>query len=389
MARPAIAILLALGVAIGGCSSAAPATPDGLPPAPTTDAALAYSSAGPYAAGVAVKTTRQGDPVVITYPVDKAATKGHAHYRVDLLRWFLGDPTAAVPSSLAALHLPTTLATTGYGPLPVSAGGPFPVVLFSHGFGGYPEQSSFLTVHLATWGFVVVAPDHRSRDLHAVLSNAVQDCACDVTDLTQALAYVTSSAHTKGSLLDGKLDLGRVASLGHSAGGGAAIAVAADPAVRTYIGLAPVAAAPPPAGKPGLIVQGVADQVVPVAGTTTLYDGLRTPKRLVLIAGAGHNEFADACSIGASSGGLPALVHLLNVPASFAAIATDGCSPPDIDPPTAWPLVDHVVVAQLRWGLGIDAAPVGLGPGFGTAYRGVHATVTTAAAAPATDGTGG
>src|SRR5689334_21669106 len=40
------------------------------------------------------------------------------------------------------------------------AQGPFPLVSFSHGFGGIRYQSLFLTERLATHGFVVVAPDH-------------------------------------------------------------------------------------------------------------------------------------------------------------------------------------------------------------------------------------
>jgi len=385
MARARSVALVALGLFLGGCSStSAPAEPDGLPAAPVSvSAATAFSAPGPYTAGVVVKTTAEGDPVVVTYPVDKGSTAGKPAYTVNLVRWFLGDPAAPVPPGFASLHLPTTLATSAYGSVPISAEGPFPVVLFSHGFGGYPEQSSFLTVHLATWGFVVVAPDHRSRDLHAVVSGTVQACTCDVTDLDQALAYVTTLDHTHGSFLAGKLDLHRVASLGHSAGGGAAIAVASNPGVRAYIGLAPVPAPVPPAGKPGMLVQGLADAVVAPSGTLALYDTLQAPKRLVLIAGAGHNVFDDACTLGTGSGGLGALVHLLNLPAAFAAIATDGCAAPDVYPPTAWPLIDHVVTAQLRWALGIDPVPVGLAPGIDRSFAGVTATVSSAASAPA------
>jgi predicted dienelactone hydrolase len=38
--------------------------------------------------------------------------------------------------------------------------GPAPLVLFSHGFGGCPAQSRFLTQGLAEAGFVVAAPEH-------------------------------------------------------------------------------------------------------------------------------------------------------------------------------------------------------------------------------------
>lgn len=76
---------------------------------------------------------------------------GKPKYTVNLLRWFTGSPTAPIPAGLPKT-LPTTLPTDAYMNVPISKSGPFPVVMFSHGYGGYPEQSTFLTDHLATWG---------------------------------------------------------------------------------------------------------------------------------------------------------------------------------------------------------------------------------------------
>jgi dienelactone hydrolase len=326
---------------------------------------------------VVFETTSTGDTVVVYYPVDPSATAGKPTYTINLLRWFTGSPTAPIPDGLPST-LPTTLATSAYRNVPISSKGPFPVVMFSHGYGGYPEQSSFLTDHLATWGFVVVAPDHRSRDLKAVVSGKPDTSQSDVTDLRQALALVTSMNSRAGTLLTGKLDLTRVASLGHSAGGGAAITLADDKDIRTYIGMAPVPGTTPPS-KPGLIMQGTADTVVKPTGTLTLYGTLRAPKRLVLIGDVGHNVFDDACTIGAAQGGLVSFIKTLKLPPSFEAIATDGCTAPDVSPPTAWPLIDQVVTAQLRYGLGLDAGPVGLDNGIDHAFAGVTAKVSTAA----------
>jgi dienelactone hydrolase len=349
---------------------------DAVPATPTSHTDTAFAAAGPYKAGVAFETTPAGDTVVVYYPVDASAAAGQATYTINLLRWFTGSPTAPIPAGLPST-LPTMLATSAYENVPISAKGPFPVVLFSHGYGGYPEQSSFLTDHLATWGFVVVAPDHRSRDLKAVVGGTTGKGQNDVTDLRQALSLVKKMNATAGSLLDGKLDLTRVASLGHSAGGGAAITVADDSDIRTYIGLAPAAGTPPPR-KPGLIMQGTTDKVVKPGGTLTLYGTLANPKRLVLIDDAGHNVFDDGCTIGAAQGGLVAFIKTLNLPSAFASIATDGCSAPDISPPTAWPLINQIVTAQLRYGLGIDTTPVGLDNGVDHAFSGVTASVSTA-----------
>jgi len=348
--------------------------PDHLPAVPHGNPNTVFSKDGPYKPGVAFQTTPGGDTLVITYPVDPAATVGKPHYVIDLLRWLNGSPTAPTPANLPK-DLPTTLATDAYQDVPIATPGPFPVVMFSHGFSGYPEQSSFLTDHLATWGFVVVAPDHRSRDLHAMFSGTTGRGQSDITDLRQALAVVRFMNAAPNDLLSHKLDLTRVASLGHSSGGGAAIAFARGPDVRTYVALAPEVATPP-RGKPGMLMQGTADQEVNPAGTKKLYASLSTPKRLVLLDRAGHNVFDDACSIGAAQGGLVAVIKKLGLPRGFVGMATDGCLAPDVSPPKVWPLIDQAVTAQLRWSLGIDRAPVGLGPGMGHAYPGVSASVT-------------
>ncbi|MFN7147233.1 MAG: hypothetical protein ACK4YP_25925, partial [Myxococcota bacterium] len=46
---------------------------------------------------------------------------------------------------------------------------PYPVVVFSHGFGGMRLQSLDYTVHLASRGYVVVAADHPGRMMGDVL----------------------------------------------------------------------------------------------------------------------------------------------------------------------------------------------------------------------------
>ncbi len=127
-------------------------------------------------------------------------------------------------------------------------------------------------------------------------------------------------------------------------------------------------------------MQPTADKVVPESGTLKLYPRLHGPKRLVLIDGAGHNAFSDACAIGAAQGGLVKFMGVLPLPASFKAIATDGCSAPDVVPPAPWPLIDHTVVAQLRWALGIDRTPVGLDQGLDAAFAPVRASIESSPA---------
>lgn len=100
---------------------------------------------------------------------------------------------------------------------PMAPGPPRPVFVYSHGHLGYAEASSFLFHHLASHGWIVIAPDHtgnttssfntprthaiyhrRSQDISAVLDYAA---AIDRTDavLNQALTdQVVLAGHSFG-----------------------------------------------------------------------------------------------------------------------------------------------------------------------------------------------
>src|SRR5215212_10191164 len=43
---------------------------------------------------------------------------------------------------------------------PTVSSRPFPIIVFSHGSGDEPDSSSYITAHLASHGFIVVAPPH-------------------------------------------------------------------------------------------------------------------------------------------------------------------------------------------------------------------------------------
>lgn len=101
------------------------------------------------------------------------------------------------------------------------ARGPFPLVVFSHGYALNPAWYSRLIEHYASRGFVVLAPEHRENDwLEA--SAASFDRPADVRrtlDLAETLGG-------PGGDWEGLLDLGNVAVVGHSYGGYTALAVA-------------------------------------------------------------------------------------------------------------------------------------------------------------------
>ena len=107
--------------------------------------------------------------------------------------------------------------------------GPVPVLLFSHGFGGMRVQSFGLTSHLASRGYVVVAPDHPGRMLGDVLPCLISPPleGCDLSgfgndpaidDLDVAFEWIEWAATQPAWRTI--LDTDRVGLFGHSAGAG-------------------------------------------------------------------------------------------------------------------------------------------------------------------------
>lgn len=335
-----------------------------------------YAADGPYAAGT-VEYTVGGDSVVVWYPVERAAVAGRKHYTYHLRAWVPAGLRAFVPASF-----PDGVTEDAYSGVPVASGS-FPVVLFSHGYGGYPEQSSFLTAHLATWGMIVVAPDQRKRDLTAVIDGKAGpvEPAQDVTEQLAALRFVTGLGRTAGSLLDGHVNASLLATLGHSAGGGTAVRVAAaDPGVRGWIALAGVPVAVPARPVPSLMISGSLDKTVPTSTVRRFYTSVTGHKALVVIDGYGHNVFDDICTINRAHGGVQGAVKSLGlpVPPAILQLGTDGCEPPDRYPPTTWPLVEQAVTAQLEYDFYGTHVPVGVGAGLAAAFPGVDATWASA-----------
>ena len=123
----------------------------------------------------------------------------------------------------------------------------FPVLLFSHGFGGFRAQNTNQMQHLASFGYVVVAVEHSYAAVVSVfpdgrVANHNPDTLPDdlppaedlkaardlgkqwAGDLSFALDQLSAIQHSNElDAWQGQLDLTRVGAFGHSTGGGAAI----------------------------------------------------------------------------------------------------------------------------------------------------------------------
>ena len=142
----------------------------------------------------------------------------------------------------------------------------YPILLLSHGWGGFKEQNTYQVEELASHGYIVAAPDHTYgavatvfpdgkvalNNLDALPTNndlsdaeflmAVQllgdQWAGDLSFILDSLADSTRDA--PAGQLANRLDFTRIGALGHSTGGGAAIQFCAtDSRCKAALGMDP------------------------------------------------------------------------------------------------------------------------------------------------------
>ena len=359
------AILLALAVVLGACggdsddSSSTTAVVTTTAPEEAAPDLAALGERGPYGVG-SVTLDLGGRRLVVWYPAVEGAGVDEPTDSFDITGFLSPALQAQIPGDLDVTY--PVASATGAEP---ATDGPFPVVLFSHGYAGFPEQAVDLTTHLASWGYVVAAPDHVERSLAGLLGTAAQGVtpSTDPEVLAAALDLVEETADGDTTPLTGLVDPERVAVIGHSAGAGAAYQTAAsDDRIDAFVamslgngregeGLGDVPTVP------GLVMLGDADGVIPAATTREVFDGLPTPRYLLEIADAGHLVFSDICLIGADEGGLVALIEEtgIDIPASLIPLASDGCREEDPPVTDAFGAIDATTVAFLRAELDDDA----------------------------------
>jgi alpha-beta hydrolase superfamily lysophospholipase len=316
---------------------------------------------GPYKAGVTTLMV-EGRAVEVWYPSD---VSGLAEV-YDLRDWLPQDYRDAIPADK-----PTTFTTIASRDVPIStqAGALFPVVLFSHGLAAYRLQSSFLTAHLATWGYVVASPDHPERGLALALTDLtalMPSGGADVAALRAAYEAVLELG-APGGRFDGKIDVGKLAVSGHSAGGAAALALAASAdGPRPVLVLAYTPAVnrdTAPIEVELVAIAGTRDVLTTPASIKAYVERGQAPRRYVSIAGAGHLAPSDLCVIGREAGGILKIAQDAGLPVNglLRGLATNGCRPSDLLVERAWPIFTHLSVAHLRRAFGQPVAPDALG----------------------------
>lgn len=362
----ALVAVVALAALAAACAPPPPEPATGTSPNDAPQAGeAAYTESGPYEVGVT--TIELSDrKMEVWYPVDveDIGTGPRDEYFIrDYVSTFFDG---LIPEDVNPPYL--TDATRG---VPSSDDGPFPLVIFSHGFASYRVQSTFLTTHLASWGFVVISPDYLERGLRSVLGEPPATSRADTDVAAEAIDTARAASDTPGDLLEGTVDDSAVYPIGHSAGGGTTLRLLSRPDVNMGIplaaGLSPTQLGQYqqllPPGKAVTWIAAPADGVVSIDNVRQGFTYTSGERKLVELAGSGHvNAFSDICEIGEGGVVEIALATGIPIPESLLALGNDGCVvPPFKDSPDVWPEVRHFVTAELRYRAGVDAAPVGLG----------------------------
>jgi predicted dienelactone hydrolase len=193
---------------------------------PTPTAAPAtVGERGPYPVGVITFSLGDRD-VEVWYPADAAAIEGQATEIFDTL--------SAIPEEYQALLPPELTGTYDTGAYrdaaPTAEGGPFPVVIYSHGFGAFRQVATNYTTFLASYGMVVASADHLERGIAEQVRDILQAGQYDATntapDADVATVAATIEVLGEAGPVAAIADLERVAITGHSAGAGTSVRAA-------------------------------------------------------------------------------------------------------------------------------------------------------------------
>ncbi|HEY4310545.1 MAG TPA: dienelactone hydrolase family protein [Pirellulales bacterium] len=269
-------------------------------------------------------------PIVLAVAAVQAAPDAPGKYAVGISRLDLRDASRDNRRLTSDVWYPVDRSasdpSTGTKRDAPCADGTFPLVIFSHGASATRQQSTYLTEHWASHGYVVVAPDHQ---FNTVFDNRAEHGIQSGIDRPQDCSFVIDRMlERNGDAADRlcqRIDPRRIGATGHSFGGYTALVLAGatvdaqaaramfgkelaqgdfshpDQRVKAAIAYAPI-------GPPLLSAKSLAEIQIPVlvfAGThdlilplekhqLPLFENLGGPAFLATIEGGSHFCFNNA-----------------------------------------------------------------------------------------------
>lgn len=262
------------------------------------------------AVGLALPITTSA---ALAAPVRGAAAKSVGPFAVGLVDVDLVDESRVTPANGPNAELPTRTLPTRIvypakgrvGPDDVEnaraakADGPFPLVVFAHGFRGEPDSYVAFMHELASHGYVVAAPEFPASRKSNPGGGSLDDFANQPGDMEFVIEELDTAPP---KVLRGSVDADRVGLVGHSFGGGTVLSAAfndccaIDRRVRAAVDMAGIEW---PIGSPGffenrdqppfMMIEGDMDETAHGSGPG-IYAEANAPKFFLSVVGGTHTS---------------------------------------------------------------------------------------------------
>lgn len=184
---------------------------------------------------------------------------------------------------------------------PERTSGPYPLVVFSEGFGIAAEAYSSLLDAWAAAGYVVADPVYPLTASPSPGALNESDIVNHPGDLSFVVTSILAAGSAAGGTLSGLVNPSEVGVIGHSDGGDVSLATASNSCCKdnritaaiilsgaestslggTYFSTPPI---------PMLVAQGSADTINPTACSVQIYDHAPQPKYYLSLAGQSHES---------------------------------------------------------------------------------------------------
>lgn len=225
-----------------------------------------------------------------------------------------------------------------HDPAPDRSGGPYPLIVFAHGFPADPAGYGSLLAAWASAGYVVAAPMFPLTNPSAPGGPDLADYVNQPADMSFVVTELEAQSRAPTGPLAGMVDPGAVGAAGHSLGGVTTLGLVANSCCRDdRIKAAVVMAGDQltfPNGQadfpsfPLLFVHGNADEVVPYVSSVVSFDAAQAPKGLLTILGGDHEAPVAGPAFDAAVRTTTAFFDLyLKHAGSIAQLRADGDTP--------------------------------------------------------------
>jgi len=188
------------------------------------------------------------------------------------------------------------------------SGGPYPLIVHSHGFMDNRHGESFLGEHLASHGYVVAALDYPLSNGAAPGGATILDTVNQPGDFKFVVDQLIAESAKADSIIPNAFDITRLGASGLSLGALTTLLATFHPRLRDDRIKAAFTMAPPAcfllpafyttAKVPLLIVHGEADLIVPIMENgVRAFERAQDPRELVMLKNASHTGFTSLASV--------------------------------------------------------------------------------------------